>query len=109
MSPPAPSAAGLLDAVRDWPLIAGDAAQRLALLRACLAAPNGPGRLARTVTTASMSLDAGRILGEPAHRSAANDDPRDRQLGAQLAAASAAQRLVARFTRTSKASPEQDI
>ena len=41
MSPPAPSAAGLLDTVRDWPLVAGDAAQRLALLRACLAAPNG--------------------------------------------------------------------
>ena len=41
MSPSAPSADGLLYAVRDWPLIAGDAAQRLALLRACLAAPNG--------------------------------------------------------------------
>jgi hypothetical protein len=41
MSPPAPSAAGLLDAIRDWPLITGGAAQRLALLRTCLAAPNG--------------------------------------------------------------------
>lgn len=41
MSPPAPSAADLLDTVRDWPLIAGDTTQRLALLRACLAAPNG--------------------------------------------------------------------
>ena len=41
MSPPTPSAAVLLDAIRDWPLIAGDAARRLALLRACLAAPNG--------------------------------------------------------------------
>jgi hypothetical protein len=41
MSPPTPSAAGLLDAIRDWPLITGDAAQRLALLRTCLAAPTG--------------------------------------------------------------------